>query len=130
MLRDILLDWILLTFWEIFYYFIISFILLFIGVVTSNIQFIIIGAIALNVIREYTKGFHCPTLNGCINNTSVLFLIFSYLSLELQNYWNIMFVLSLYIFKNICIYAPIPIDTESSKDESQIKKYQSKYLSL
>lgn len=78
------------------------------GWIFNNWLMVIIGSLIINIIRNYSSGFHCHVLMKCIILTNILFIIFGYIAKQFTgNLWVVLFLLSLYSIKNIYMYAPI-----------------------
>lgn len=87
------------------------------GWLFDNWSMVIIASIIMNVIRNYTSGFHCHSLLNCIFLTNGLIILFGYISKQsVDNLWIVFLLGSLYIIKDIYLYAPLE-DTDY-KDKS------------
>lgn len=77
------------------------------SIIFDNWYMAIIGTIIINILRGYTYGYHCKVLEKCIILTNSLFLIFGYIAKQSIGYLWIVFLLSLWCFRDIYIRAPI-----------------------
>lgn len=81
--------------------------LLLFGYIFDCIPFIIISIIFVNGIRNYTSGFHLSTTLKCTILTSMLIIIFGYIStMSVSHLWAL-FLLYLYCVRDLYLNAPI-----------------------
>ena len=101
----------LITYWS---YFIITMIpLLSIGYFFNIIPYLIISCIIMNILRSITYGFHL-TNGKCMYLTSVLIIIFGYLSKTIPLEWS--FLIGLFCMRDIYLRSPLKLIIKG-KDE-------------
>lgn len=95
----------------------------------DNWYFTVIGTIIYNICMKYTYSFHCKNLDNCILLTNLLFIIFGFIAKQSVDYLWVVFLLCLFIIKEIYLKTPLKI-TNDKKDKKYHKTMFIKWAGL
>lgn len=95
--------------------------LLIVGYFFNSYQFIIIGSAIMVILSSYSYHFHCKNLNNCTILTTLLFVVFNYISQNAELWVSLM--LCMLMFKDMYIKMPLKLVNKKKSEEWHKKHF-------